>query len=158
MVVFGPDFFTWNGTVWSSGHLIAPSNPYGPTVSGSRLPSVPVSCTGARFCMLIGERAYMWNGAGWRYVLEPDLATGAVYALSCAANDFCLAANVGAPTLAWDGGSWTIAGEPLPSSGGGLGGLACGTVGQCEAVTGAFRSPESLGGTGYAFAWSATPP
>ncbi len=133
----------WNGNTWSRMQS--------PAVPGVNVYLQAVSCTSAKFCMLVGSTVTpsgmisslteQWNGTRWKIVpnaAEGETATG----ISCIGTTFC--AVVGyteieehATTFGeiWNGMSWTA--TPTPSPGTAytvLNGVNCLSSSTCVAV------------------------
>jgi hypothetical protein len=122
-----PFFEHWNGTAWTVVPAVIPTGSTGASITG-------VSCTGATFCMAVGDQAVssgsaplveQWNGTAWSVVTTPNLATPgdtALSGVSCRSNAFCMAVgyqNGDTQTLAemWNGTAWTVVASPNDPAG-----------------------------------------
>ncbi len=120
-----PNVATWNGTSWSTDTVPAQS----PTSDENILAGI--SCTGASFCMAVGEYypnveyayssaplAVQWNGTSWSLdaaATSPLTVSNDLKSVSCASTSFCLSVgndsqyNWNAPTAQlWNGSTWSL--------------------------------------------------
>ncbi len=157
---FDSDWYTWNGSSWSSAKSLGHENNF---VNG-------VSCTASSFCAAVGSYgtigfeetfAVHWNGTSWSLVgtPNPSLEENSLRGVSCTSSTACTAvgeSSYGAETLAirWNGTSWSTQTTPSPGSSTNiLNGVSCSSSTHCVAV-GRKVSGESE--TTLAMTWNGT--
>ncbi len=104
-----------------------------------------VSCTGPKFCMVIGgnpsvpgtngavvNEALYWNGSSWSSPQAIGVNADEVTALSCASSSFCVAMDDGGDAMYFDGSSWSL--PQIVDQSGGDGSVSCPTTTFCMAV------------------------
>jgi hypothetical protein len=154
----------WNGNTWSRMQS--------PAVPGANVYLQAVSCTSAKFCMLVGTTVTpsgiisslteQWNGTRWKIV--PNAAEGeAATGISCIETSFC--AVVGYTVIEehstsfgeiWDGMSWTATPTPNPGTAYTvLNGVNCLSSSTCVAVgVASFSGSPTQYGFSLALDWN----